>query len=434
MPISRRGVLKTAGAVVVYRLAGPRPALKAAGPNGEIGMGFIGVGIRGSYLLDSFRKTPGVRPLMAADVYDGHLAWAKETTGGSIDTSRDYHAVLDRKDIDAVAIASPEHWHARMVLDALAAGKHVYVEKPLAWSIQEGGQLVAAQKKSGKLVMVGSQSKTSPAIAKARELIKSGLIGKVNMVRMITHRNYPEGAWVYPIPPDASPQTIDWLQFLGPAPKVPFDAQRFFRWRCWWEYSGGIPSDLWVHELSALHEMLDVRAPKSVVAQGGIFRWNDGRTVPDVLSAVFEYDGFLVDLYANLANGRGGGNPIIAMGSDGTLTFDARGALFFSSEPPPPAVPSDGLNGWPKALKDRFLASVVKSAVAPPPKPDQEIKIERGLEHYEYFVQSLREGLPSKETAEEGHCAAGAAHLGNLAFRKGRRMKWDVASNQVSEG
>ena len=162
------------------------------------------------------------------------------------------------------------------------------------------------------------------------------------MVRMITHRNYPEGAWVYPIPPDASPQTIDWLQFLGPAPKVPFDAQRFFRWRCWWEYSGGIPSDLWVHELSALHEMLDVRAPKSVVAQGGIFRWNDGRTVPDVLSAVFEYDGFLVDLYANLANGRGGGNPIIAMGSDGTLTFDARGALFFRVSRPrrrfPPTV------------------------------------------------------------------------------------------------
>lgn len=435
MPISRRNILKSTGAAILYKVAGPRPALRAATANGQVNMGFIGTGIRGSYLFESFKKTAGVRPVIVADLYDGHLDWAKEATEGKIATTKEYRAVLDRKDVDAVVIATPEHWHFQMVLDALAAGKHVYVEKPLAWSIPEGAKIVAEQKKAGKLVMVGSQSKTSPAIAKARELIKSGLLGKVNMVRMVNHRNYPEGAWIYPIPPDASPHTIDWPQFLGPAPKIGFDAERFFRWRCWWEYSGGIASDLWVHLLTALHEMMDVRAPRSVVAQGGIYRWNDGRTVPDLLSAVYEYDGFIVDIHANLGNARGGGDPIVVMGSQGNLTFDVRGNLAFTTEPLPPPVASEGLNGWPKALKQQYIESAEKRA-APPrsaPTPDKEIKIDRGLEHYEYFIQSLREGLPSRETVEEGHYAAGAAHLGNIAFRKGRRMKWDLASNEVFE-
>ena len=154
---TRRDFVRTAGAAVVYKVMGPKPELKAAGPNSQIAMGFIGVGIRGSYLLDSFKSAPGVRPIMAADLYDGHLDWAKETTGGAIETTKDYHALLNRKDIDAVAIATPDHWHARMVQDALAAGKHVYIEKPMTWSISEGKDIIAAQKKSGKLVMVGSQ-------------------------------------------------------------------------------------------------------------------------------------------------------------------------------------------------------------------------------------------------------------------------------------
>jgi predicted dehydrogenase len=366
-------------------------------------MGFLGAGIRGAYLLESFAKTPGVRPVAVADLYDGRLARAKEAAAGKIDTTRDYRRVLDRSDIDAVAIATPDHWHARMALDALDSGKHVYVEKPMTWSIAQGLEVVAAEKRTGRLVMVGSQSKTAPSVAKAREIVKSGLLGKVVMVRLVEHRNSPEGAWLYPIPPDASPRTVDWPRFLGPAPEAPFDAARFFRWRCWWEYSGGVATDLWVHLLTALHEIMDVQAPRSVAAQGGIYRWNDGRTVPDVLSAVYEYDGFVADIYANLANARGGGAPIVVMGSEATLTFDARGGLLLTFEPAHPGAPAT--------------------------QPDREIAIAPGLEHYEYFVQSLREGLPSKENAMEGHCAAGAAHLANLAFQKGRRMTWDAATS-----
>ena len=432
---TRRNFLGGAGAAIVYKVMGPKPALRAAGPNDQVAMGFIGAGIRGSYLLDSFKKVSGVRPVMLADLYDGHLQWAKEATGGAIETTKDYRAVLSRKDIDAVTVATPDHWHATIVMEALAAGKHVYCEKPMTWSIAEGPQIIAAQKKSGKLVMVGSQSKTAPTILKAREVVKSGILGKINLVRMADHRNTAEGAWVYPVAPDASPQTIDWQRFLGRAPKHAFDPKRFFRWRCWWDYSGGVATDLWVHLFTGMHEMMDVKAPKSVVAQGGIYRWDDGRTVPDLLSAVFEYDGFLVDVYSNLGNTQGN-TALMVMGSEGTLALGRRGDVTVSFEPGASPVAWYGLNGWPKALKEQYLESLGfgggKQPTVPPAKPPQEFKIDRGLEHYEYFIQSLREGKPSRESAEDGHCAAVAAHLANQSFRKGRRLKWDAATNKAT--
>ena len=156
MNISRREF--AASALTVYKLAGPKPVLMAAKPNDQVAMGFIGSGIRGSYLIESFAKTPGVKPLVVADLFDGHLDWAKETIPG-IETTKDYHAVLARKDIDAVTVATPDHWHVRIVLDALAAGKHVYCEKPLTWSIAEGKSVIEAEKKSGKLVWWGARAR-----------------------------------------------------------------------------------------------------------------------------------------------------------------------------------------------------------------------------------------------------------------------------------
>src|SRR5258708_29347644 len=270
---TRRDFLQRAGAgAIVYKMAGARPQLKAASKNDQIGLGFIGVGIRGAFLLQGFQAISGVRPVIAADVYDGHHTNAKEITKGAILTTRDYHEVLERKDVDAVVIATPDHWHHRMTLDAFNAGKHVFVEKPMTWSIEQGREVVAATQKSGKLLMVGSGAKTSPLTAKAREIVKSGALGKINMVRMLNHRNNAEGAWVYAIPPDASPKTVDWTRFLGNAPKRAYDPKIFFRWRCWWDYSAGVTTDLFGPELSQLHEIMDVMGPKSEVSQGGIYR------------------------------------------------------------------------------------------------------------------------------------------------------------------
>jgi predicted dehydrogenase len=437
MEHTRRSFLRNAGAAaVVYRVVDTGFQMKAAGPNDQIGFGFIGVGIRGTYLLENFQAISGIRPIIAADVYDGHLEHARETTSGKIETTRDYHAVISHKDVDAVVIATPDHWHKQMTLDALAAGKHVYIEKPLCWSIEQGKEVVEAAQKSGKVVMVGSGAKTMPLTAKAREIVKSGVLGKVNMVRMENTRNSPEGAWVYPVPPDASQQTIDWQRFLGPAPKRAFDPKIFFRWRCWWEYSGGVATDLFVHMLSELHEVMDVTGPTSVVSNGGIYRWDDGRTVPDVMNSVYEYpQGFIADMYVNLGNEHAGSGAVI-MGSEGTLVLNAhgpnRGSLSLYPEAKPPAAQSYAVHCWPQKMRDEYFAALGK-----PERPERpaakEIPVEKGPQHHEYFVMSLRQGLPSKETAAEGHYAAGAAHLANVAFRKSRKMHWDLKTNKVSE-
>jgi predicted dehydrogenase len=290
--------------------------------------------------------------------------------------------------------------------------------------------MAAAAEKSKCLVQVGSQGKTSPLTAKAREIVQSGVLGKVNMVRMLNHRNDAQGAWKYPVPPDASTRTIDWDRFLGDRPKRAFDANVFFRWRCWWEFSGGVATDLFVHLLTWLHEVMDVKGPRSVVSQGGIYRWNDGRNVPDVMNSIFDYNGFIADMYVNL----GSAYPMRAitiMGSQGTLV-EERGKLVVYPERVSPDVQSYGTLSWPKAMRASYFESHgytadgrPRSPLPEPKKPD-EITIPPGPSHYELFVSSVREGKPSRETALEGHMAAAAAHLANMAYRESRLAKWDL--------
>ena len=434
MNMRRRDFVRSAGAAaVVYNFVDSKPVLKAAGPNDEIGLGWIGVGIRGDFLHRSFKAVPGVRPVIAADCYDGYLTHAKELTT-TLETTKDYRAVLDRKDVDAVAIATPDHWHRRIVLDALAAGKHVYCEKPMTWSIEEGKEIIAAVEKSGKVLQVGSGAGSSAIPAKIRELVKSGALGKVSMVRMANHRNTPEGAWVYPIPPDASPQTIDWERFQGPATKKrAYDPKVFFRWRCWWEYSGGVATDLFVHLLTFLHSAMDVTGPHTAVSQGGIYRWDDGRTVPDTMETVFEYPGnFLANLYVNLGNSRQTARQTI-YGSEGTLVVEGFNKVVLYPEPSSVDVQRYSTACWPEAMRKQYFEEH-GNAERPKPKPSQEYTVERGPSHQQQFVNALRQGKAITETAVDGHYAAGAAHLANLAFRKGRRMKWDLKTGKVSEG
>jgi predicted dehydrogenase len=278
-------------------------------------------------------------------------------------------------------------------------------------------------------VQVGSQGKTTALIAKARELVKSGALGKVNLVQMENHRNNAEGAWVYAIPPDASEQTVDWPRFLGPAPKRAYDPKVFFRWRCWWEYSGGVATDLFVHLLTALHEVMDVEGPSSVVSQGGIYRWDDGRTVPDLMSSVYEYpEGFLAQMYVNLGNSHSK-DDLLIMGSEGSLSI-APGKLTLYPEPAFSEVQHYATACWPEAMRKHYFDSMAKPGRAS--KPVAEIKVEENPSHQEYFILSLRNGTPSKETALDGYHAAGAAHLANIAYRKGRRAHWDIGTGKVT--
>jgi predicted dehydrogenase len=415
----------------VYRVAAATAAatqVRAMAPSDEVRLGFIGIGIRGTQLMSAFRVAPGAKFIAAADLYDGCLTRAGETDPG-IATTKDYRAVLDRKDVDAVVIATPDHHHHRMALDALAAGKHVYLEKPMAWSIAQCRDLLAASQKHPNLrFQTGSGAGYAALTEAGRDLVKAGAIGKVSQIRMENHRNSPQGAWVYPVPPDASPQTIDWARFLGNSPKKAFDPKIFFRWRCWWEYSGGVATDLFVHHLTLLHSLMSVDAPKSVVAQGGLFRWDDGRTVPDLMQAVYEYPGFLASLHVNLGNGRGTGQTVVVHGTEGTLVFEGRGKLIHYPEVAEDDVQPYGTLQWPKALRARYFeekgwtADGQRKTPWPEPKPAKEITIGRKASAQEAFIQAIRVGTPVAESAANGCAAASAAHLANLSFKKGRRI------------
>ena len=424
MTISRRSLVASSAMVFSLRGAAPAPAIKDT-----VNIGFIGSGIRGKQLIEEFQAVPGARGIAVADLYDGCLERGKEQLGDKIQTAKDYRTLLDNKDIEAVVIATPDHLHERITLDALAAGKHVYVEKPMTWSVAEGPRIIAAAAKSGKLLQVGSQAKTSALTAKAKELIASGALGKVNMIRMGNHRNNAEGAWLYPIPPDASMTTIDWPRFLGKASKRPFDAAQFFRWRCWWDYSAGVAGDLFVHQFTQMHEFMSAKAPKSAVSQGGIFKWKDGRTVPDIMNSLLEYpEGFLVDVYVTQANSfapRG----ILVMGDQATLQIEAR-KLTLIPEPTQSEAQFYGSQNFPKRLRDEYLAKYANDARPERPQP-KEIPIEAGQSHNWHFIDSIVNSKPSRENAEEGHFAAAAAHLCNMAYRKSARMTFDPLSGKI---
>ncbi len=233
---------------------------------------------------------------------------------------RHYQELLDSPEVDAVVIATPDHWHSQMTIDAATAGKHVYCEKCMTRTFEEVGPMVEAVKSSGIKFQLGHQNRQLESHEKAREVYDKGILGNVTLIETTTNRNSPGGAWVYDIHPEGSPETIDWEQFQGPTPnKVPFSKERFFRWRCWFDYGTGLSGDLFSHEYDAINQIMGLGIPRSAVASGGIYQFQDGRDVPDVFQVAMEYpDHDLTLLYsATLASGRSRGK--VFMGHDATM-------------------------------------------------------------------------------------------------------------------
>ena len=226
-------------------------------------------------------SVPGVKMVAVSDIYDGRMQRFREEHGKDVFTSRDYREVLARKDVDAVIIATPDHWHDPIAIAAMEAGKDIYVQKPMVQKVEYGHPVIAAWKKTGRILQVGSQRVSSLMYIKARDLVRSGAIGEVNVIEAHIDRNSAIGAWQYPIPPDASESTIDWDQFLGRAKKRPFEPVRLFRWRNYQEYGTGIPGDLFVHQFTGIHFVMDSLGPERIWASGGLHYWKDGRDVPD---------------------------------------------------------------------------------------------------------------------------------------------------------
>ncbi len=447
---SRRDFIKLAAAGTA--LAGPAansiadplaqdapPA--SAGP--KVRLALIGAGGRG---MSDTREalTSGVAELVAAaDVYDGRLVRAKENWGEKVFTTRDYKEVLARPDVDAVIIATPDHWHVPIAVEALAAGKHVYVEKPMIQVWDEGQRLVDAQKKSGKVVQVGSQRVSSVVYLKARDLLEAGAIGDLNMVEAWLARNSALGAWQYSIPPDASPATVDWDRFLGRAPKRPFEPIRLFRWRNYRDYGTGVAGDLFVHLFSGVHLITGALGPTRIMSTGGLRFWHDGRDVPDVMLSLFDYPKteqhpeFTLSLRVNFAEGAGDSSGFRFVGSEGVLTIDDQGLTL--SKNPRPAEPGYRIDTFPKALQEQFLKDYrAKYPEAGPqlqPGTSEVYRAPRNYndteQHFQNFFASIQSGAPMVEDAVFGLRAGGPAVVCNLSYFEGRPFKWDPVGMKV---
>ncbi|HLN02039.1 MAG TPA: Gfo/Idh/MocA family oxidoreductase [Bryobacteraceae bacterium] len=441
MDTSRRHFLQSTAA------AGLLAAQKVSA-NDRIRIALIGAGGMGSGDTRYELSYPGVELAAVCDIYDGRLARAKENWGNHIFTTRDYREVLARKDVDTVIVATPDHWHSRITIDALDAGKDVYCEKPMVHYVQEGKEVIAAQQRSGRILQIGSQYVSSLVYQKARDLLQAGAIGQLNMVEAWLDRNTAIGAWEYSIPPDASQENIDWDRFLGNAPKVPFEPVRLFRWRNYRDYGTGVAGDLFVHLLSGLHFATRSLGPTRVMATGGLRYWKDGRDVPDVMLALLDYPktdthpDFTLALRVNFKSGVGEERfGFRFVGSEGVMNTSPAGVTI--STTPPEAEPHYTIDTFPKAVQERFLAEYHKKYPQTNPtadgmRPEKEEKYvppedhDAHREHHGAFLQAVRTRKPFLEDGVFGFRAAGPALLSNAAYFERRICQWDPQTMTAS--
>jgi predicted dehydrogenase len=439
---SRRDFIKlSAGATLASSLApsalGAEGSEKVA-PGDAIRIATIGMGGMGFGDTRTALEVPGVEFVAAADCYDGRLTRVKEMFGKDVMTTRDYREILDRSDIDAVIVATPDHWHTKISADAMRAGKDVYLEKPMIHDLEEGPELVKVEKETGKVLIVGSQRVSSVVYEKAGELYRSGAIGTLNMVEARYNRNSAIGAWQYSIPTDASPETVDWGSFLGDAPERPFDPVRFFRWRNYWDYGTGVSGDLFVHLFSGIHFALGSNGPERVTATGGIRHWKDGRDAPDVMVGLFDYPEteshppFTMSLQVDFADGSGGSQEFRFVGNEGIMTISGAGVSV--SRRAPETEPGYTIGTFSEAQQEAFLKEYRKKY----PELERPNLSESGetlyrsprgysdrLDHFRNFFNAMRSGGQVVEDATFGYRAAAPALLCNQSYRERRILGWD---------
>lgn len=495
----------------VFNLSKEKYSIPGLIPDGKtIRIGIIGCGIRGKQLLEALGyATPerlqtlidasktnskdtryedflhqedlNVQVTGVCDIFDdfageGIRAGANKQRlgiGGQLDVApkryRNYKEMLQADDVDAIVVASPDHWHGTMAIDAALAGKHVYLEKPLTWTVPETYAVRDVVKKTGIVFQLGHQGRQVDSYKKAKEIISKDLLGPISLIEVCTNRNDPNGAWVYNIHENANPQTIDWKQFegnkdrikeymdymtkyklekyVGPDDRGKFSLERFFRWRCWWDYSTGLSGDLLTHEYDAVNQIVGLGIPHSAASSGGVYFFKDGRTVPDVLQTSFEFpDKNLTLLYsATLASTRNRGKVIMGhdasmeVGDTLTVTIDWASTRY----------------------KEKLDKGIIKSGVPfytyVPGKSDVDTVTsatelyfaQRGLlysylggKRYNTTYLHMREWLecirdrnkkPSCDI-DAGFEEAMAAHMGTRAYLEGRTMYWDKDKEEIVRG
>jgi predicted dehydrogenase len=411
----------------------------AVPPSDRVRFASIGTGVEGCTIMQAALRCPGTEIVAVCDLYDGRLTAAKEYAKKEIFTTKDYCAILDRNDVDAVLVATPDHWHARITQEACAAGKDVYCEKPMSHTVDQAFTMIEAMRRHNRIVQVGSQCRSSIVFAKAKEIFESGALGQVTAVEACIDRNDASGAWVYPIPPDASEQTIDWNRFLGDAPKRAFDPTRFFRWRCFRDYGEGLPGDLYVHMLTGIHYIAGITAPPlRAASMGGTFRWTENREVPDLIWTLFEYPGFRLSLRCNLNNE----SPAVVhfYGTKGTLELknDVLTVTPQNTEPQPEGY---SILGWPLKLRTEYLQQWHKDNPAPLPGKCTLIESAESfaapsgysyqIDHMNNFMGSVRTRQTSVEDAVYGKNTAIAAHMANYSYFNKCQAVWNDGARAI---
>jgi predicted dehydrogenase len=412
------------------------PARKVA-PSDRIRFGMVGVGMQGSNLLATSIQLAGVECAGAADLYDGRHTLAREIVRPDLPVTRRYQQLLDDKSIDCIVAAVPDHWHRQMVIDAVSAGKDIYCEKPMSHTAADGVAMVAAAKKSGRIVQIGSQRVSSNITAKAKEMIAQGMLGDLMLVEGWLGRNDPNGAWVYPPPPDLSPANLDWDTWQGDVrPKRAFDPNVFARWRCWKEYGTGVAGDLLVHLISGMLVMLDINEPpRQAFAVGGIRHFNDGRNMPDVIATNYYYRDIPVYMRLNLASEMP--ETYRFQGSKGILEVH-QGGLTFTPQTGQDSSPSYYAYSFPKALRDAYFAKWHAENDARVAKEATSESITfRGHDyddiepHLANYFNAVRSRKPVVEDAVFGHHAALACHMANESYFRKNVVTWDEATQTI---
>ncbi len=380
--------------------------------NETIQIGCIGTGGRCRRLMRSLEGMRGVRITALADIWDENIAEAKKLADPKAFVTKDYHQLLKRSDVDAVIIGSPDHWHVPMTIDACAAGKDVYVEKPLTHSLDEGPKVLQAEAKYKRIVQVGTQQRSMPHLQKAREILRSGQLGKIYKVHMTWNRNQQRRG----VPPlNIDPATVDWKQFLGNAPDQPFHPYRFRNWRWFWDFGGGTLTDLMVHWMDVVVWFLDLDLPASASSMGDIFHAKGLWETPDTMQTLLHYPDREIQAYfeGTFVSARNAAMTEF-MGTEGTLYID-RGRYEVYPEL------KKGLRGEP--LENALQPSQLVLGTGPKgqdfyDQPDGETL------HLSNWLECIRTRMRPNAPVEAGVKAAAAAHLGNIAYRTGRIARW----------
>ena len=416
--------------------------------NDKIRIAVIGTGIMGHNDLETALKIPGVELAAACDLYTGRLERMKEMYGKDLFTTKDYREILEKKDIDAVIIATSDNWHSRISIDALNKGKHVYCEKPMVHKLSQGWEVINAWKKSGKIMQVGSQGISGVSFTKARELYQAGEIGKLNCIEATYDRQSALGAWEYTFPTDESPQTVDWdryISLMNPKPK--YDAKKFFWWRNYKDFGTGMSGDLFVHLLTGIHYVTGSKGPGKIFSSGQLTYWKDGRDVPDVMTALLDYPetkehpAFQTMLRVNFISGGGDKSVVRYIGSEGVMEKTGSGVRITHSL----MSKATGIGGWdslysyPQAMQDelkkrydeKWTAEDKKTPSKPPVLFQAPPNNDEHVEHFTNFFEGVRNNKPVIEDPITGFRAAAPCLAANDSYFQKKIINWDADKMQL---